>query len=121
MKRGGQMVSYHDMMNTANLGNDKPYESFDYGRYKNSVKVSNFAGGAARVKKQMKNLLKDTYVEYRKGNKSLIRKIRGGYADVLTVPLADTNNISSLQIPKPYEYLAVNKLSSVPHSKLANS
>ncbi len=120
MKKGGQLVSYNEMMNTANLGNNKSYQAFDFNRYKNNVKISNFAGGAA--KKKMKNILKDTYVEYRKGNKSFIRKLRGGAElDQLTVPLADTRNTSGLQIPKPYEYIRVQRLSSVPHSHLASN
>lgn len=116
-RKGGQLTSYQDTMQIGNLGNTKEYQPFDYNRYKNCVQMSNFGGGRS---KKVENILKNTYIEYRRGKHSYIKKMKGG-ADQLSIPVADTRNISNLNIPKAYEYPYVSKLTFIHQSKLGRN
>lgn len=119
-RAGGSLLpTYDDLTNTSYLyGNTQSeYQEFDYNNAIKKLKLSNFAGGK---KMKMKNVLKTTYTDYKKGKRSkLAKKTKGGDTNALPISVKDTYNVSHLDYDKPYSYLPVERIDRVPYSHLA--
>ena len=111
-----------EITNLNDLGNQQEYQAFNYDKYINAIKTSNFAGGCGKKNcKKMNTMLKEMYVRYVSGKPSNIKsksKKRGGSTldDQFNVPLTDMRNVGDLAYDKPWQYADVKRLSTIPIS-----
>lgn len=114
------MPTINQIQNISNLDYSKPYQEFNYDKYVNNIKQSNFAGGCYRCKfgaGKLSKFLNHSFEDYKKGKQSFIRKMTGG--DPFPVSLQDMQNTSSLNYKTPFQYEDIKRLQSVPFSKLS--
>lgn len=114
------MPTRNQIQNISNLNYSKPYQEFNYDKYVNNIKQSNFAGGCYRCKLgagKLSKLLNHSFEDYKKGKKSLIKKMTGGQQ--FPVSLQDMQNISTLNYKTPFKYEDIKRLQTVPYSKLS--
>lgn len=135
-----------DMTNLSNLDYDRQYKEFNYDKYMNHFKQSNFIGGKKaksksqpkahakskkmttnQVMQKMNKLIKTMYVDYKKDKKSKLKKIAkqtikmkmigGNSSDVnFITPLKDMKNVSELNYSEPYEYSNTTSITHMPRS-----
>lgn len=115
-----------DMTNVKSLDYDKPYSEFNYDKYLNHFKQSNFVGGGKmkKVSNNVNNLIKQLYIEYKNGSKSSMKlkkvkntkplKMRGG--EMFLATMKEMKDVSHLDYKEPYEYNKIPIVSSVPRS-----
>lgn len=118
IKRGGELL-LSDIRNTSELNYNREYQPFDYNKYINAIKTSNFAGGCNKKKCiKLNKILKEMYIRYINNEPSNIRttKLGGSIDDQFNIPLADTNKISGLDFNKPWQYQDIKRLSTIPLS-----
>ncbi len=127
-KRGGFIDSnssiplIQEISNVANLDYQKQYESFNYDKYINAIKTSNFAGGCNKkyCPNKFKKILQDLYIRYINGKPSNIRQsMRGGMASLnqnFNVPYEDMQNVAGLDYQNDWQYADIRRISHVPTS-----
>jgi hypothetical protein len=123
-----------DMTNVKSLDYDKPYSEFNYDKYLNHFKQSNFVGGGKmrKVSNNVNNMIKKLYIEYKNGLKSSMKKVkkgkkvksmkpmkmRGGEgeSEMFLATIKEMKDVSHLDYKEPYEYSKIPTVSSIPRS-----
>lgn len=114
-----------DMTNVKSLDYDKPYAEFNYDKYLQHFKQSNFVGGGKmkKVSNNVNNMIKKLYIEYKKGVKSSIKKMKnikmnGGsqYDKMFLTTMKEMKDVSHLDYEQPYEYSKIPTVSFMPRS-----
>lgn len=110
-KNGVPVMS--DLVSIYNIGYDREYQNFDYDKYINVIKMSNFTGGGTLKKNPVSNqinlTIKNMYISYIFGNPSVIKlskkinkKKKGGEGKDFYVEIKDMKNIANLEYDKDY-------------------
>jgi len=117
------LPSRSDIGNINNLDYKRPYQDFDYSKYINEIKLSNFAhaGGSTKNKKQsqksnnkrINRVMKHMYMDYMHGKGSCMR---GGALSELPISISDTYNVTNLNYKACYNPSRVRHISNVPYS-----
>lgn len=120
--RGGAdgIPTINQIQNISNLNYSKPYQEFNYDKYVNNIKQSNFAGGCYKCKlgtSKLSSLISHSFTDYKKGKKSFIRKMTGG--DQFPVSLQDMQNVSTLNYKSPFQYEDIKRIQTIPYSKFS--
>jgi len=114
------MPHINEIQNLNHLDYSRAYQEFNYDKYINNIKQSNFAGGCYKCKVgsgKLSNLIGEKFEDFKKGKESFIKKYTGG--DQFPVTLKDMQNISTLNYKTPFEYEEIKRLQSVPYSKFS--
>jgi len=119
--KGGADLPLSDIKNVGNLDYKQEYQAFNYDKYINAIKTSNFAGGCNNKKcVKLNKTLKEMYTYYMNGKPSNIRKIKLGGStsldDQFNISLLDTKNVSNLDYNKAWQYSDIKRLSTIPIS-----
>jgi hypothetical protein len=119
------LPSRTEINNINNLDYSRPYQDFDYSKYINEIKLSNFAhtsgGGGNKGKKQsqksnnkrINRVMKHLYIDYMHGKGSYIS---GGSVSDLPISISDTYNVVNLNYKACFNPPRVRHISSVPYS-----
>lgn len=123
-----------DMTNVSSLDYDKPYSDFNYDKYINNFKQSNFVGGTMSGKTSkvdINKMIKNMFYNYKKDMKSDLKNIktktkmrknmknmRGGNGEneMFLATLKEMKDISHLEYKEPYEYSKIEPISHIPRS-----
>ena len=127
-----------DMTNVKSLDFNKPYPEFNYDKYIDRFKQSNFVGGGSKkmnnFSKTVSNLIKNMYVDYKKGKASKMKymkpkksmkggvrsvsSMRGGAGedDMFLLNMKEMKDVSNLEYQEPYKYSEMNTISRMPRS-----
>jgi hypothetical protein len=116
-------IDMNNVVNTNNLDYTREYQSFNYDKYINAIKTSNFAGGCDKKKcKKINDIIDKLYINYINKKPSTIKNIKknmiGGttYDDNFNIKFNDMKNVSNLEYSEPWEYADVRRLSTIPNS-----
>jgi|LakMenE09Jun09ns_1017247.scaffolds.fasta_scaffold00112_9 hypothetical protein len=118
------LPQWNEINNVNNLQYNKPYQDFDYSKYINEIKLSNFAhAGGGAIKKnsrntnnnRISNVIKHMYSDYLKGKPSYMK---GGGTTGMNLPISvqDTYNLNNLNYNTCYNAPRVKYVSTVPYS-----
>ena len=121
-----------EVNNLNNLTLNKPYQNFDYSKYINEIKYSNFAhsGGAKTSKKKadktsknIQKVSKQIYIDYMCNKCSHIKKMnkmKGGVATLdFPIKVSDTYNLTNLNYNTCFQNAKVKRLSTFPQSNFS--
>lgn len=130
-------TNINDMINVKSLDYNKAYPEFNYDKYIDRFKQSNFVGGKSstaskrgsekkKLTNKMNNLIKNMYLDYIKGKTSILKKMktqkgmRGGAtndeADVFISTMKELKDVSHLNYKDPYQYNEMPTISRMPRS-----
>lgn len=117
-------TNINDMTNVKSLDYNKPYTEFNYDKYISHYKQSNFVGGnKKKTGNKMNHLIKNMYIDYKKGKSSNMKKMRnsnqmrGGAADDMFLStMKEMKDLSHLDYQEPYQYREMSTISKMPRS-----
>ena len=115
-----------EINNINNLDYSRPYQDFDYSKYINEIKLSNFAhaGGSSKGKdnkqsqksnnKRIHRVMKQMYMDYMHGKRSYMSG--GDAVSDLPISVKDTYNVTNLNYKACFNPPRVRHISTVPYS-----
>ena len=127
-------TSIKDMTNTSHLDYDKPYTEFNYDKYTNNFRQSNFVGGknktynnnSKKLNKKLNNDIKLLFCDYKDGAKSNIKQLNKKYnktkimkgGQQFIVPLKEMKDVSQLDYSEQFQYNEMKHIPRIPRSNM---